>query len=360
MVAASADSIYGIIFGRALQGAGAIGAVIMALIADLTREEHRTKALAMFGMSIGMSFAVAIVLGPILNKWIGVPGIFWMISILAIMGVFILYFIVPTPIKTRFHRDTEPVPAQFKRILTDGQLVRLDLGIFCLHAQLTSLFLVLPLVLQQELEVMSHWKIYLGVLMLSVIIMVPFIIISEKKQRLKQTLIGAISLLFLAELGLLLWHDNLINIIIMLILFFTAFNLLEASLPSLISKTAPADAKGTAMGVYSTSQFLGIFVGGLCAGWLHQYYGMYAVFSLGIILSFFWLILAITMQQPSYFASHMLNIGKVTKTQANDLIKKLNSIAGVKEVTIIIEDEVAYLKIDKNKTDLSVFDEFSV
>lgn len=361
VLAAMSDSIYGVIMGRALQGAGAISAALMALTADLTREEHRTKAMAFTGMSIGMAFLLALVSGPLLDKWIGVPGIFWTIAALAFVGMAILHLQVPTPAHSIFHRDTEPVPQQFKRMLSDPQLLRLDFGILMLHAQLSAMFVVLPLALHESagLDSGHHWLLYLPVMLASVALMVPFIIIAEKYHRLKQVFSGAVLVLALAQAGLAGFHHSLADIVILLILFFTAFNLLEASLPSLISKIAPPDSKGTAMGVYTTSQFLGIFLGGLAGGWLHHHYGISAVLWFGVAQAVVWLGLALTMQAPRYLSSHMLNVGELDPLRARDLTSRLRRIPGVEEAVVIVEDGVAYLKIDRAVLDMDRLEEFS-
>ncbi len=267
-IAAVSDSIHGVIFGRILQGAGAVGSTILAMIADLTREEHRTKAMAVLGMTIGASFALALVLGPILNGWVGVPGIFWLTAALALTGEVILITAVPRPSEVRLHRDAEPVPALFKKVLTDGQLLRLDFGVLALHAILTASFVALPVVLRDAsgLDVRHQWYLYLPVLAAAVVLMVPFIILAEKRRKIKPVFLGAILALGGAELALMEWHHSLVAATAALIVFFTAFTLMEASLPSLISKVVPPDGKGTAMGVYSSSQFLGIFIGGTLGG----------------------------------------------------------------------------------------------
>jgi len=300
VLAAVSDSIYGVIAGRALQGAGAIAAAIMALLADLTRIETRTKAMAILGGSIGMSFTLALLLGPILNGIIGVPGIFWLTSALALVGVLVVIYVVPQPADSHFHTDTEPVLAQFGTILRNKQLLRLDYGIFCLHLLITASFVALPLLLRDTLQIPAahHWWIYLPVLMLAVLVMFPFIIIAERHDKMKAVFLGAICTLILAEFGLYLFHQQTYQVVILLWLFFAGFNLMEASLPSLISKLAPPNSKGTAMGVYSSSQFLGAFCGGAAGGWLLGQYGPGGVFAGCAVVATSWLLLASSMQAP--------------------------------------------------------------
>ena len=361
VVAAMADSITGVIVGRALQGAGAIASAVMALAADLTREEHRIKVMASIGMSIGLSFALALVFGPMLHGWFGVEGIFWITALLAIGGIFVARFWVPTPILSRFHRDAEVEIGWFRQALSDPELLRLDTGIFILHFILVSQFVVLPVILRDQLgfDLEHHWQLYLPVLFFAVLTMVPFIILAEKKRKLKQVLIGAIIVLSISQLGLPLVTNSLVGFAIMLWLFFSAFNLLEASMPSLVAKMAPAAHKGTAMGAYSTSQFLGVFLGGLTGGTLSEFYGINGVASFNVMLLIVWAGLAITMKKPLFFTSYLLNVGEVTEKEALDLIKALSRIVGVVDVTVIAEDGVAYLKLDKQRVNMDELHQFS-
>jgi MFS family permease len=301
VVAALATTIEGVILGRALQGAGAVAAAIMALAADLTREEHHTKAMATIGMTIGFSFLVAMVAGPALNGWIGVPGIFWVTAALAFGGIAILYLAVPDPVRETHHSDAEAEPGQFGRVLRDTQLLRLDFGIFTLHMVLTAMFVVAPLALRDAgLEPASHWQLYLPVMLLAMVAAVPFIIIAEKKRQLKAMVIGAVAVLALAEAMLAGAHHSLPFLAAAMWLFVTGFNLLEATMPSLITKTAPPESKGTALGVYASSQFIGAFAGGAAGGALHQWFGFSAVFAFCAIALLAWLLLAATMQRPRY------------------------------------------------------------
>ena len=300
VVAAMSNSIYGVIAGRALQGTGAIAAAIMALLADLTRHTVRTKAMAILGGSVGMSFTLALVLGPVFNGWIGVPGIFWMTGGLALLAILVTRFVVPNPATSHFHRDTEPVPAQFRQVFTNPQLLRLDFGIFTLHMLITANFVVLPLLLQDTLQIPSphHWWLYLPVLLLSVVVMLPVIFIAERRAIVKPVFLGAIVLMGTSEAGLFLFHQQIAQVAVLLFLFFTGFNLMEATLPSLVSRMAPAESKGTAMGLYSSSQFLGAFVGGAVGGWLLGRYDIGGVFAGCALMTLLWLTIASGMRSP--------------------------------------------------------------
>jgi len=362
VVAAGGDTIGMVIFGRALQGAGAIAAAVMALTADLIREEHRVKAMAMIGMSIGASFALAMVLGPLLNGWIGVPGIFWLTAVLAVLGIAVVVLVVPTPAVSRLHRDAEAVPGQFLAVLRDPQLLRLDLGIFSLHLILTASFVVLPLALRDlaGLAADRHWELYLPVLVLSLPMAIPFILQAEKHRRMKQVFVGAVAVIALAEAGLSLAHASVLSIGLLLFVFYSAFNLLEAILPSLIAKVAPPDRKGTAMGVYSSSQFFGAFVGGSVGGWLHGHYGIGAVFLFCGAVAALWLGLAATMQSPRYLGTRVLRIGPQDPASADRLARQITAVPGVAEAVVIAEDQVAYLKIDQQALDEAALRNFAV
>jgi predicted MFS family arabinose efflux permease len=353
VVAALADSIHGVILGRALQGSGAIAAAVMALAADLTREEQRTKAMAIIGISIGMSFSLALVAGPVLDHWLGLAGIFWLTAVLACAGIAVLYLVVPQPAISRLHRDAEPVPAQFLSVLRDGQLLRLDFGILSLHMILTASFTVLPLILRDTLALPSgrHWQVYLPVLVLSVAAMVPFIILAERRRRMKQVFLGAILVIALAQFGLAAWHTSLTSVALLLFLFYVGFNLLEATLPSLISKMAPPDSKGTAMGFYSSSQFLGAFLGGAAGGWLLGQAGVSGVLQFCGAAALLWLVVAASMRSPRYLTSHLLRVGVMDAQHARQLAQRLTRVRGVAEAVVIGEEGVAYLKVDKHALD---------
>jgi len=361
VVAALSGTIYGVILGRVLQGAGAVGSIVLALGADLTREEQRTKAMAIIGMTIGLSFAVALVVGPLLNAWVGVSGIFWLTALLALVGIGVLYGVTPQPAQLRSHRDTGAVPALFSRVLRDGQLLRLDFGIFALHAILTASFIALPNVLHDVIGIdqADLWMVYLPVLAASVIIMVPMIILAEAKRRMKPVFIGAIVTLGLTQIALLVWHASLVELVVVLTLFFAAFNIMEASLPSLISKVAPADAKGTAMGVYSSSQFFGIFIGGTVGGWAYGIDGPAGVFMFSALAALLWLVVAVTMKPPRFTQSRMLPVDVVDQADADRLAGELRGQPGVVEAVVVPADGVAYLKIDSAKADDVDLDRFS-
>ena len=358
IIAALADDVWLVIIGRAVQGSGAIAAAVMALAADLTREEHRTKAMASIGITIGVSFMLAMLAGPLLGRLIGVSGIFWVTAALAVLGIAVVALVVPTPVQSRVHRDAETVPAMFRRVLHNGDLLRLDFGIFALHLILTALFLAVPLVLRDVgLEPVQHTLLYLPVMVGSIAAMVPFIILAERRGLMKQVFLGAVASLVVAQLALSLLIDHFWGLVAALALFFTAFNLLEATLPSLVSKVAPVEAKGTAMGVYSTSQFGGAFVGGVLGGWVHQEFGLAAVFGAGTLVAIVWLLLASGMRRPGRYASRLVNLSGMRGEPAGDLAARLRDVPGVVEAVVVVDEGVAYLKVDRDRFDDVALDE---
>ena len=347
IVAAVSTTIYGVLIGRAIQGGGAIAAAIMALVADLTQEVHRTKAMAMIGASIGVSFGIAITLGPILAGYIGVSGIFWLTGALALLAILVVLFVVPNPEKSIVHCDAELVPGQFFNVLKTPDLLRLDYGIFVLHLCLTASFVVLPLLIRDAgLAPENHWMVYLPILVTSMAVIIPFVIIAEKKRQMKIVFIGAIFALMLANIGLFKFSNDLVGLVGFLWLFFCGFNLLEATLPSLISKTAPGDLKGTAMGAYSSSQFMGAFIGGAAGGWLYGEFGVEVVFLLCAATSGSWVIVALFMNTPKYLANMLLSLDDISEEKGDDFVIELLNIAGVEEVKLHFEESVAYLKVD--------------
>jgi len=362
IVAAMADSIYGVIVGRALQGAGAIAGAVMALAADLTREEHRLKVMASIGMSIGLAFSMAIVFGPILHGFFGVPGIFWTTATLAVLAIGILTVFVPTPVTVRFHRDTEVEVGWLLRVVAHPQLVRLDVGVMILHFVMTATLFALPLiwVRQHGFAVIHHWWVYLPVMFGSVAVVLPFIILGEKKRQLKQVFIGAVFTLGIA--CLLLWsgEHHWWVLVAGLWVFFIGFNLLEASLPSLVAKYAPAAHKGTAMGAFSTSQFFGAFLGAMTAGWVSDHFGEANVFLVNAGMVAVWLGMAVSMRQPSYLSSELLRVGDLDAKRAAELVMKLTQVRGVAEAVVIPEDGVAYLKVDKKALDRQALLDYSI
>ena len=346
VVAAGADSIYGVIVGRALQGSGAVAAAIMALAADLSREEQRTKMMATLGMSIGGAFMLALVLGPLLASWFALSGIFYLTACLALVAIAVLYFGVPNPVKSTHHSDAQAAPKQLLALLKNTDLLRLDLGIFCMHLIVTCSFIAFPLILI-EMGVASdwHWTIYLPVLTASVVVMIPLIIAAEAKQKMKPVFLISIVGLLIAGILLALKPSHVV-FYLAVVLFFSAFNTLEAILPSLVSKTAPPDQKGSAMGIYSSSQFFGAFCGGLMGGIIYGQYGVFTIFWLVAGIAGLWFLFALKMRMPRQLKSYLINIGVTDSVGANASANELSQVVGVEDVVVVAEEGVAYLKVD--------------
>jgi MFS family permease len=358
LIAGFATDLTTVIIGRAIQGAGAVSAVVTALVADLTREEHRTKAMAMIGGTIGITFALSLILGPALNQWIGIPGIFLLTGVLAVLAILDVKYLVPDPVVSRFHSDAEAAPSKLKDVLRDMQLMRLNFGIFALHAAQMAMFVVVPFAIKQSsgMSENDHWLIYLPVMVLSFALMVPAIIYGEKKGKLKQVFIAAIGLMLAAQLLFAGAIDAFWGIVISLTVYFIAFNILEATLPSIISKLAPAASKGTAIGVYNTAQSLGIFAGGVFGGYLSHVYGYAAVFMFCSVLMLLWLIAAFSMRTPPAVRSKMYHLDEMTAAAARDLSGRLAVIAGVREAVVLADEGLVILKVDMQQE----FDETEV
>ena len=302
VIAALSHSMTSMIIGRALQGTGAVGSTIIAMISDFTHEKQRTKAMAVVGMTIGFSFSLAMIVGPLVATKLQISGIFWLAALFSIIAIFLLITAVPTPPKLIWHADTEPDLHQFGALLKHTELRRLNSGIFILHAIFTASFVVIPISLQKlaGLHGNQQWTLYLPVLLIAFLLTIPCIVIAEKKHQVKPFFLSAIALLGTGEFLLWIFAHHLLLSALSLLLFFTAFSLLEAFLPSLVSRTAPPTRKGTALGIYSCSQFLGIFVGGITGGGLYSTFGLIHVYLFCVILALIWLTIAFNMKKPQY------------------------------------------------------------
>ena len=300
LIASNSTSIEGIILGRSIQGAGAISAVLTALLSDVTREQQRTKGMAIIGASIGLTFALSLVLSPWLNEMIGVDGIFNLMAILSFIAFLLIYFFIKEP---EIRKERTKISAdEFLKILKDINLFRMNFGIFVLHATQISMFMIAPIYLvnQGGIDLSNHWQIYLPILFFSFLLIIPIIIFSEKFNKIKIAFLFAIFILFLAQLVFIIFANTLVGIILALLIYFIGFNFLEASLPSLVSKIAPINKKGLALGVYNTFQSLGIFLGGALGGLITKLYGYNASFVFCITLIFLWFVLSLGMQVASY------------------------------------------------------------
>lgn len=368
IVAGASDSVYGVIAGRCLQGAGAIASTLMALVSDLTRVENRTTAMMMIGISIGGSFALSLVLGPYLGSLFDLSGIFYLTACLGVLGIVVLFGLIPSPQtgSSRFRTgnlDSRLMVEKLGDIVKTPNLIRLDGGIFLVHYMLMSSFLAIPQLLRMtgEIQDSEHHLIYLIAISLSFLLMGPFMRLSDKKSYTKPVLLGAI-LLFVLSSATFVLEGGLYVVLVGLFLFFMAFNLLEVSLPSLVSREAPAGARGTAMGIYSTSQFAGAFLGGLLGGWIVQMWGITHLMVVNMLVCSLWLVLFYGMKTPRNLVGRTVYFDKQDTRSAIELLEALSSIEGVEDVVLVGTDKenkdrstgdgegkVAYLKVDKQK-----------
>jgi|TARA_B110000211_G_scaffold167898_1_gene189411 predicted MFS family arabinose efflux permease len=341
VIAATSDSIYGVILGRALQGCGAIASAIMALVTDLTREERRMKAMASIGASIGLSFSVALILGPWLASLGGLSLIFALTAVLAIGGVLVTIWVIPNP-PAKTHRDASAVLPAVVAQLRNREMWPLNIGIFILHALMVAIFVAIPLQLVQAgIAANQHSWLYLPVLLVAFVLMVPLIIVAEKRRKMKGVvIIGAVIIaisLFGMSAASQLWHW-----IVLMLLYFWGFNLMEASLPSWLSKIAPAGAKGSAMGVYSSMQFFGAFVGGSVGGWLMQDYGSGILFVGMGALVLIWALIILQSSAPRYHTSVRL---PTSQAFSESRLTELKQLPGVAEAQYFQEENAIYLKV---------------
>ncbi len=350
LIAACSHTIAFMLLGRALQGAGAVGGTLLALAADLTPEEERTKAMAIMGMTIGFAFSIAMLIGPLLTTWMPVNGLFLVAMSAGLLAIFLLWKAVPTPTTTIWRRDAEPELHSIFTLLIKPELAKLYSGIFILHALFTASFVVIPIGLYKfaGLTANKQWTIYLPILLGAFLLSLICIGMAEKSRQLKRFFILGILLLLIAEC--LLWQfDQQIFITgIALCLFFTGFSLLEAFLPSLISRTAPVTHKGSALGIFSCAQFFGIFVGGAAGGWLYGKFSFAGVYFFCIMLTLLWLIIALLMQAPRYLTIQLWRISPSLTHHWENIATKLRAIPGMVEVTFIAEESIAYLKMERD------------
>lgn len=352
VVAAMSDTIYGVVVGRALQGMGAIASAILALAADLTREEQRPKVMATIGMFIGLSFTFAMVLGPIVAESFGLSGLFWFTGLLTIGAMLMIQFMVPYSVNKAPRGDNVALPEQITRLIREPQLFRLNFGVFILHMALTACFVTLPKqFVEAGLALEEHWQLYLPSLLGSFFIMVPFMIFAIRKQKEKQMFSLAV-LLFSASL-LFLWYLplGLLNLVVLVVLFFTAFNYLEATMPSILSRLAPAGQKGSVMGVYSSSQFMGAFAGGVLGGVIASKLGESMIFLVMACCGLLWFIASTGMKPLKKSKSFSFTTTITCEQQADEVAEQLINMPGVIEATLVHAESVAYLKVDEKVVD---------
>ena len=348
-IAAMSDTIYGVIIGRAIAGGGAVSAVVMALLADVTREENRMKAMATMGMSIGVSFAVAFSLGPWLTGLVGISGLFWVTTIMGLAAISMLFLV---PKVTRHHRNYQQgYLAQLKQVLKMGDLNRLHVSVFSLHLLLTAMFIYVPsqLIDFAKIPLNSHGWVYLPLLVISLFFAFPSIVLAEKYRKMRGIFLTAIGGIILG-LGILIFgFESKYILLTGLGLFFIAFNVMEALLPSWLSKAAPIQSKATAMGVNASSQFLGAFFGGVTGGQLLLLNNTALGWSILTGLAIVWLLISFGLAQPRYLSSMVLRLPE--HKQTDEWTSQLLAIRGIEEVVVMSDQQVAYVKVDKQQID---------
>ncbi|ENU21015.1 hypothetical protein F994_00483 [Acinetobacter bohemicus ANC 3994] len=348
-VAAMSESIYGVIIGRAIAGGGAVSAVVMALLADITREEQRSKAMAVMGMSIGVSFMVAFSLGPWLTSLVGISGLFWVTTIMGIAAISMLLLV---PKVTRHHRNYQQgYVTQLKQVLKMGDLNRLHISVFALHLLLTAMFIYMPsqLIEFADIPLSRHGLVYLPLLVISLFFAFPSIILAEKYRKMRGIFLTAIGGIVLGLLVLIFGFESKYILLLGLALFFIAFNVMEALLPSWLSKSAPIQSKATAMGVNASSQFLGAFFGGMIGGQLLILNNTAMGWGILTAIAVVWLLISFGLVQPRYLSSLVIRLPE--SKQTDEWTSQLLAIRGIEEVVVMPDQQVAYIKVDKQQID---------
>lgn len=351
IIAGFATSIEMVTLGRAIQGMGAIASAVLALASDVTREEQRPKVMAVIGMCIGLSFALALVLGPMVAKSYGLSGVFHLTAVMAVVGIGVVLTIVPVSYTRGRSGEVTASRGRLVSMLMHPQLLRLDFGVMILHMMMTSIFIALPILLMESgVGIDQHWQIYLPVLLLSFVCMVPMIIVAAKKSLEKRFFLIAIGMLVVASFAMIV-SQSFVPLIITVFIFFVGFNFLEASLPAHVSRLSPAGEKGSAMGVYSSSQFFGAFLGGITGGYLVQQFGFGYLFAANAVIALLWLIIASSMVLPASSKRVSIPIEHIEQGQCQPLIDQISNCDGVMEATLVEDEHRIYLKVEKSHYD---------
>lgn len=347
VIAAASDSIWGVIAGRAIQGSGAISGVVMALLADVTREEHRTRAMAVIGATVGLSFGLAMVLGPLIAAGAGLHGLFLFTSVMALASLVLIFLFVPTPVAVVRDDPVHRTWPTLWRVLRHQGLFRLDLGIFLLHLVMVAVFVVIPpsLITYEQLPAQTHWKIYLPVILASLLFMAPLMMLAERRARLREALILAGAGMVVSLVLLALTHHSVLGVVVGLLLYFTAFNLLEALMPSMVGRMSPEGARGTAMGVYSSGQFFGAFAGGLIGGGLSAVLSPESVLLMCAVLMMLWAVFAAGIRMQTHRHDLVLELVSLP-ADPRQLAERLLAEEGVLEATVVPEEGLVYVTVD--------------
>lgn len=352
LICANADDINTLIIGRAVQGAGAIASTLMALLSDVTREQNRTKAMASVGISIGASFMLSLVFGPWLFALVGLSGLFYLSLALSFVGIALILFAVPNSVQHTFRRDTTPSLTALGSVMKNARLRFLNISVLFVHASLTAIFVVVPgrLINEFDLALSQHSWFYLAIMGFAFVGMLPLVIIAEAKGKMKEVLIGVFILLGICSIGLqgtsLFWLFA-----VLLWGYFIGFNAMEAVLPSLVSKLAPVGYRGTAMGVFSTHQFIGSFIGGVGGGWLLQHHANEGVFFVVGAIFLAWSLVCMVQPAPRQLTSLAFSLPNMTSAEVTELAEQLANVQGVEGMQIFEDEQTAYLKVDKKQLD---------
>ena len=339
-IAAMSETIYGVIIGRAIAGGGAVSAVVMALLADVTREENRMKAMATMGMSIGVSFVIAFSLGPWLTGVMGISGLFWVTTLMGLLAIGMVFMVPKT---TRHHKNFQQgYLTQLKQVLKMKDLNRLHVSVFTLHLLLTAMFIYVP---SQDIPLSSHGLVYLPLLVISLFFAFPSIILAEKYRKMRGIFLTAIGGIIACLLVMIFGFESKYVLLLGLGLFFIAFNVMEALLPSWLSKAAPIQSKATAMGVNASGQFLGAFCGGILGGQLLVLNNTSLGWSILTVIAIVWLLISFGLSQPRYLSSVIFSLPD--NKQTDEWTSQLLAIRGIEEVVVMPEQQVAYIKVDK-------------
>ncbi|MBP5993086.1 MAG: MFS transporter [Acinetobacter sp.] len=344
-IAAMSETIYGVIIGRAIAGGGAVSAVVMALLADVTREENRMKAMATMGMSIGVSFVIAFSLGPWLTGVMGISGLFWVTTLMGLLAIGMVFMVPKT---TRHHKNFQQgYLTQLKQVLKMKDLNRLHVSVFTLHLLLTAMFIYVPsqLINFADIPLSSHGLVYLPLLVISLFFAFPSIILAEKYRKMRGIFLTAIAGIIAGLLVMIFGFESKYVLLLGLGLFFIAFNVMEALLPSWLSKAAPIQSKATAMGVNASGQFLGAFCGGILGGQLLVLNNTSLGWSILTVIAIVWLLISFGLSQPRYLSSVIFSLPD--NKQTDEWTSQLLAIRGIEEVVVMPEQQVAYIKVDK-------------
>ena len=353
VLAALADSMLGLVIGRILQGAGAIAGAVMALAADVTREEQRPKVMAIIGISIGFSFYLALLFGPMLAEHSGLAGIFWATAGLSVLGIALVIWVVPSAVNVAPSADTLPRLSQLSDIVRDPQLLILNISVCLIHLLITLLLVQLPVLLSSfGIDFATQWQLYLPVLGVSVVGLVVLLRLAKFYPQLSLLLsVVCVAIPIVALLGFDI--ADVISLGVIVTVFFVGFNCLEASLPALVSGIAPAGSKGTAMGVYASWQFFGAFLGGLLSSLLASGFSQTLLYTVVIVVAVSWMYLLSRLPRQSRFKRVTLNVN-FAHWSVGELSTTLRQLNGVADITIVPDEQVAYLKVDAKDFDLAL------